>query len=249
MFWLQTPPHLALTSASRVCAPVLSVSKHKSIVASLTIAPNEPTLYSAFLWMLLQPVISLFTSWTAHTQTERQRARLLRSVWGQKARQRAALSQRQQRPPRLWLQREERSPHNWDKAVVTPPLPSPPVHLSSGHQSLRLPFAMRKSTRSSRMPRPLSYPPHSHFGDHILMEMNLLAPLFRAQRGGIWRAQESLSPHNVGPADWLRPVMPGAQTAPALLSREVPTHSLKFWNLECPFFSLWCNENGLCAHA
>lgn len=123
MFWLQTPPHLALTSASRVCAPVLSVSKHKSIVASLTIAPNEPTLYSAFLWMLLQPVISLFTSWTAHTQTERQRARLLRSVWGQKARQRAALSQRQQRPPRLWLQREERSPHNWDKAVVTPPPP------------------------------------------------------------------------------------------------------------------------------
>lgn len=120
----------------------------------------------------------------------------------------------------------------WD-----PPPPSLQSICLGGHQSLLLPFAMRKSTRSSRMPCPLSYPP-PHFGDHILMEMNLLAALFRAQRGGIWRAQESLSPHNVGPADGLHSVMPGAQTAPAFLSREAPKHSLKFWNLECPFFSL-----------
>lgn len=246
MFWLQTPPHLALTSAPRVCAPVLSVSKHKSIVASLTIAPDEPTLYSAFLWMLLQPVISLFTSWTAHTQTGRQRARLLRSVWGQKARQRAALSKRQQRPPCLWLQREERSPNNWDKAVVTPP--PPPVHLSSGHQSLRLPFAMRKSTRSSRMLRPLSYPP----------------PTLVTTFSWKWTYLPLSSEHSEvafgEPRSHYCHIMWDQQTDSILWCPEPRQHRRSCletfqhipWNFEIKsvLFSLeWCNENGLCAHA
>lgn len=59
------------------------------------------------------------------------------------------------------------------------------------------------------------------------MEMKPLAPLFRAQRGGIWRAQESLLPDKAGPAERLHSVMPGAQTAPAVSSREAPTYSLK----------------------
>ena len=74
MFWEQTSPHFTSTSTTRVHTQDLCVMcENRAIVATLTIVPHGPMLYSGSLWIALQPLISLFTSWTAHSQTQRQR--------------------------------------------------------------------------------------------------------------------------------------------------------------------------------
>lgn len=80
-----TTLHIHTNDLSAHLGPVCRVSKHRAIVAVLTIVPNGPMLYSGSLWIALQPLISLFTSWTAHSQTERQRQWLPWSALGQKA--------------------------------------------------------------------------------------------------------------------------------------------------------------------
>lgn len=99
------------------------LSKHCAIVAALTIVPNGPMLYSGSQWMALQPLISLFTSWTAHSQTERQRQWLLGSVVGY------TLCVSYHCPPKALLKSHREVPacddnmgllNNLDKDAVTP---------------------------------------------------------------------------------------------------------------------------------
>lgn len=69
-----TTLHIHINGSSVLSGPVFSVSKQRAIVATLTIAPNGPMLYSGSPWIALQPLISLFTSWTTHSQTEKTKA-------------------------------------------------------------------------------------------------------------------------------------------------------------------------------
>lgn len=85
-----TTLQIHINDSSAHLGPVCSVSKHSAIVATLTIVPNGPMLYSGS-WIALQPLISLFTSWTEHSQTVRQKQRLPGSALGQKVCPRRAL--------------------------------------------------------------------------------------------------------------------------------------------------------------
>lgn len=159
---------------------VRSVSKHAAIVTARTIGPNGPMLYSGSLWIALQPLISLFTSWTAHTQTGKQRQWILGSAFGAEG----------PRPPLKsntgLLSCGEKA--RMGRLIIPTKMLWPPsicLRFRKSKPPVSL-FAMRKSLRSSHMRCPESAP-----SVPIVMVINLLAPLFRARRGGVRRSQGS----------------------------------------------------------
>lgn len=80
MFWEQTSPHFNSTSMVRV--HTRGLDQNRSIVATLNNSAKwAHAVYSGSQWIALQPLISLLTSWTAHSQTERQRHGPEVDVW------------------------------------------------------------------------------------------------------------------------------------------------------------------------
>lgn len=177
-----TTLHFHINDLSAHSGPVCSVLKHRAIVATLTIVPNGPMLYSGSLWIALQPLISLFTSWTAHSQTERQRQWLPGSALEQKACPPRALLKSLRELPACEENVRKGLPNNLDKDAVTLSIclrlrkSKPPASVCEDKVILVISYAV------SRAGPPLSVP--------IVMLINLLALSPEQSEVAFWRAGE-----------------------------------------------------------